>query len=63
VAILDATFVVWIFISLAKTIGKLQVSKTSSFISSHTSSIATLYFVIASFFPGTDLCDINANVS
>ena len=30
VAILDAAFVIWIFISLAKTIGKLQVTKTSS---------------------------------
>jgi hypothetical protein len=30
VAILDAAFVIWIFISLAKTIGKLQVGKTSS---------------------------------
>jgi hypothetical protein len=30
VAILDAAFVIWIFISLVKTIGKLQVSKTSS---------------------------------
>lgn len=54
VAILDATFVVWIFISLAKTIGKLQVSKTFSLypllVPIQDQYCYTLYFVIASFF-------------